>query len=179
MYLKSEFLLLRFGAEAKGQSDGKDAVDVEEGLAAALERFGNAGSAVNEQGDAAALDAEGEVVPLTVGQVALKPRRAFAGQILLVGEVEARIVGDFHADLRLALERAQREDETGRTVARRLGREEQGEVGREDGGEDLEGRDVDRVVAVEEQRRRTRSGRLDTTRQTVGAAKMVQQIRGT
>ena len=117
-------------------------------------------------------------MPLSVGQIALKPRRTFAGQVVLVGEEDARVVADFHADLRPAFERAEREDETGRAVARRFGGDQQREIAGKDGGKDLESRDVDGVVAFKEERRRTRGRRLDAARKTVRAAKVVEQIRG-
>ena len=177
-HLISQLVSLRLSPEAVRQADGQDAVVVKVRFGPSLERFGNSRSAVDVQRDSSAFDAKREVVPFGVGEIALKPRRTFAGQVVLIGKVKAGIVGDFDADFRFAFTIAERKDESRGAVTRRFTRNEQGKVRRERFWEDLPSRDVNRVRAGEEKRRRTSWGSLDAARKPVGTTKMMNEIRG-
>ena len=116
-------------------------------------------------------------MPAGVGQIRPEPRRRFPRQMVLVGEVKARVVGHFHADLRLPLERGEGEDESVAAHARRLGREEQRKVARKRRRKDLEGGDVDGVVAAEDPSGRTRRRRGNSARNSIRPPQVEQQIR--
>lgn len=100
-------MLAGFGPESERHSDGQDAVDVEEGLGASLQGLRDSGSAVDEQGDGASLDAVGEVVPLSVGEIFLESRRSFSRKIVLIRKIESGIIGNFDSDFRVSFESGQ------------------------------------------------------------------------